>query len=159
MAGLLNSYTDKLLTDTSKKIFVKIWDIVNEKNNDVKEIIDSLDLIPKVEIVESVLRDLNEDMKIYSRTPNHTIQIALNHLMQIVDNIHTDLNKIKEGVDYHKTLWFNSFRTPMYLELIEKIKKDKNILDSRLENLAVVTNIFRKMYISTSTPIHIIDPN
>jgi hypothetical protein len=157
MAVFLNLYTDRLFTDTSKKLFVKIWDIVNEKNDHVKDIIDSLDLIPKVEIVESVVRDLNEDLKICHRTPNHTVQLALNQLMNIVDNIHNDLKKIKEGIEYHKTLWFHSFRTPAYLELIEKIKSDKNILDSRLENLALVTSIFIKLQTATSAPI--IDPN
>ena len=157
MTDLLTLYSDRLFSDTSKKIFVKIFDIVHEKNYHVKEIIDSLDLIPKVEIVESVVRDLNEDIKFYANTRNHTIQLALNQLMMIVDNIHTDLNKIKEGIEYHKTLWFNRFRTPAYLELIENIKKDKNILDSRLENLALVNSLFRKIHFVKDTPI--IDPN
>ncbi len=157
VSGLITLYASKIFNDTSKQLFVKIWDIVNEKDDHVKEIIDSLDLISKVEIVESIVRDLQEDMKINHLSPNHTIELALSQLMNIIDNIHNDLNKIREGIIYHKSLWFNSFRTPAYLGIIEKIKNDKKILDSRLENLAIVTNIFRQINKITSSPI--IDPN
>ena len=157
VTGLITFYASKIFNDTSKQLFVKIWEIVNEKDNHVKSIIDSLDLISKVEIVESIVRDLQEDMKIHYLTPNHTIELALSQLMNIIDNIHGDLNKVREGVIYHRTLWFNSFRTPAYLEIVEKIKNDKKILDSRLENLAIVTNIFRQINKITTPPI--VDPN
>jgi hypothetical protein len=142
--GVFVMYAGKLFSDTSKQMFVKIWDIVNEKHDDIKELIKSIDLQSKVELVESVIRDLNDDMKFEGVYPNHSLELALSQLMNIIETIHTDLNSIKNGIEYHKTLWFNYLRTPLYNNLIEKVKEDKKILDSRFDNLVKIITLFRQ---------------
>lgn len=148
--GMIGIYAGKLFGETSKQIFVKIWDIVNEKHDDVKDFIESIDLHSKVELVESVIRDLHDDMKLEGITSNYSLDLVLSQLMNIIEIIHTDLNSIKDGIEYHKTLWFNYFRTPVYYNLIEKVKQDKNILDSRFDNLIKIISLFRQTNMNNS---------
>jgi hypothetical protein len=142
--GLFSMYAGKLFNDTSKQMFVKIWDILNEKHDDLKELIKSIDLDSRVELIESVIRDISDDMKIHNISPNHSLELALCQIKNIISDIHFDLNAIKSGIEYHKTLWFNYFRTPSYYKIIEKIKDDKKLLDSRFDNLVKVISLFKQ---------------
>ena len=150
--ALLSVYAGQMFQETTKNIFIKIFDIVNEKHDYIKEIIESLDLISKVEIIESIIRDINEYMKLNNIRPNRTLDLAIVQLSNIITIIHTDLNNVKIGVEYHKTLWFNSFRTPEYLKIIEKIKLDKKTLDSRLDNMIKIITLFREINHSSTSP-------
>ena len=152
--ALLSVYAGQMFQETTKNIFVKIFDIVNEKHDYVKEIIESLDLISKVEIIESIIRDINEYMKLNNIKPNHTLDLAIVQLSNIITTIHSDLHNVKKGVEYHKTLWFNSFRTPEYLKIIEKIKLDKKTLDSRLDNMIKIITLFREINPRSTSPNH-----
>ncbi len=148
--AFISVYAGQIFQETTKNIFVKIFDIINEKHDYLKEIIDSLDLISKVEIIESILRDINEYMKLNHIKSNHSLDLAIIQLSNIITTIHTDLINVKNGVEYHKTLWFNSFRTPDYLKIIEKIKLDKKTLDSRLDNMIKIITLFRELNSSSS---------
>ncbi len=143
--AFISVYAGQMFQETTKNMFIKIFDIVNEKHDYIKEIIDSMDLISKVEIIESIIRDLNDYLKTNNINPNHTLGLAIMQLSNIITIIHTDLNTVKTGVEYHKTLWFNSFRTPDYLKIIEKIKIDKKTLDSRLDTLIKVVTLFHEL--------------
>jgi hypothetical protein len=143
--AFISVYAGQMFQETTKNMFIKIFDIVNEKHDYIKEIIDSLDLISKVEIIESIIRDLHDYLKTNNINPNHTLGLAIMQLSNIITIIHTDLNTVKTGVEYHKTLWFNSFRTPDYLKIIEKIKIDKKTLDSRLDTLIKVVTLFHEL--------------
>lgn len=143
--AFISVYAGQMFQETTKNMFIKIFDIVNEKHDYIKEIIDSMDLTSKVEIIESIIRDLNDYLKTNNINPNHTLGLAIVQLSNIITIIHTDLNTVKIGVEYHKTLWFNYFRTPDYLKIIEKIKIDKKTLDSRLDTLIKVVTLFHEL--------------
>jgi hypothetical protein len=150
--AFISVYAGQIFQETSKNIFIKIFDIMNEKHDYIKEIIDMLDLVSKVEIIESIIRDINDYMKIHNIKPNHTLELAIIQLSDIITIIHSDLNNVKNGVEYHKTLWFNYIRTPEYLKIINKIKLDKKTLDSRLDNMIKVITIFREINYVSSRP-------
>jgi hypothetical protein len=151
--GIFVLYAGKLFNETSKQMFVKIWDIVHEKHDDLKELIKFIDLDSRVELIESVVRDITDDMKIHKISPNHSLELALCQIKNIITDIHSDLNDIKKGIEYHKTLWFNYIRIPEYYKIIEKVKEDKKILDSRFDNLVKVISLFKQneIYINHST--------
>ena len=90
-------------------------------------------------------------MKVNHIHPNHTLELSIRQLSDIITTIHTDLSNVKNGIEYHKTLWFNSLRTPDYLKIIEKIKLDKKTLDSRLDNLIKIVTLFRELSSSSSS--------
>ncbi len=142
--GLMIIYATKIFNETSKQMFVKIWDIVHEKHDDVKELISSIDLDSKVELVESVVRDIHDIMKEHRISPNNSLNFSLSKLMEIIQIIHNDLNEIKKGIEHHKTLWFNYFRTPGYYNIMEKVKSDKKLLDSRFDDLVKIISLFKQ---------------
>lgn len=150
--GFFAVYAGKVFNETSKQMFVKIWDIINEKHDDLKDLIKSIDLDSRVELIESIIRDISDDMKIHNISPNHSLELALCQIKNIISDIHADLNDIKKGMEYHKTLWFNSLRTPSYYIIIDKVKEDKKTLDSRFDNLVKVISLFKQneIYINHS---------
>ncbi len=157
--GLMVIYATKIFNETSKQMFVKIWDIVNEKHDDVKELITSIDLNSKVELVESVVRDIHDDMKEHHIYPNHSLNLSLNKLMEIIKTIHDDLNEIKKGIAYHKTIWFNYFRTPSYYTIMEKVKEDKKLLDSRFDDLVKIITLFKQTNFDNLSDKNLSDKN
>ena len=141
---IITMYASHLFQDTSKNMFNKIWDLVHEKHDFVKEVMESLDLISKVELAESIVRDMNQEMKENHVTMNHTLELALTQLSDIISQIHEFMKKLKEGVEFHKTLWFSWLRTPEYLTILDKLKIDKIILDERIDNLIKVITLFKE---------------
>jgi hypothetical protein len=103
-------------------------------------------------------------IEINSLVPSNSLKISLKQIKEILDEIHKDINDIKNGIEYHKSLWFHRIRTPSYYKIIKKLKSDKYAMDSRLDNLVKVINLFShsqetninkiKQSESTSIPEH-----
>ena len=98
--GLFSMYAGKLFNDTSKQMFVKIWDILNEKHDDLKELIKSIDLDSRVELIESVIRDISDDMKIHNISPNHSLELALSAEIVATND---DIVAINDSIDSLET--------------------------------------------------------
>jgi hypothetical protein len=140
---IIGLYAGHLVSETSKSIFNKIWDVISESHPDIIEITNPLDLTQKVKLIESIIRDINDEIKIHILSPTKSLELALIQMKEIIDNIHINMVDIKNGIEYHNTLWFNSFRKPMYTDQIEILKKNNCILDARLDNLIKVIMLFK----------------
>jgi hypothetical protein len=132
-----------LFIETSKKLLNKVFDIVNEKDQDVIEITNSLDINSKVELVETIIRDINEEIKIHHLEPNKSLETVLLQTSIILDTIHNNIIDLKKGIEYHKSLWFNSFRSTDYSIIINKLKENKIVLDTRMNDLIKIIQLFK----------------
>ena len=132
-----------LFIETSKKLMSKVFDIVNEKNEDIIDITNSIDLNSKVELGETIIKDINEEIKIHHLEPNRSLEIVLVHTTDILDKIHTNITELKKAIEYHKSLWFNSFRSTNYSRIIDKLKENKIILDTRMNDLIKIIQLFK----------------
>ncbi len=137
-------YTNHFFSETTKGMLNKIWDIMNESHPDLVEIVAPLDIISKVKLIETLIRDINDEIKVQHTKIPKSLELSIQQLNDIVEKIHTNLNNIKNGIEYHKTLWFSSFRALGYLEDIEKLKKNNSILDTRLDHLIKIIMLFQK---------------
>lgn len=145
LASFVGVYAgQELITETSKGIFNRAWDIITDTHPDIKEITEPMDLVAKVQVVESIVREITDEIEIEQLVPSKPLQISLKQMQDILDDIHTDIQDIKEGINYHKTLWFHRLRVPAYYDVIKKLKRDKNAMDSRLDNLVRVIALFRQ---------------
>ena len=59
----------------------------------------------------------------------------------IVKRIEKQVEIIKQGIDYHKSLWFSRWRTAQYETEILELKKLKIIMNLRLQNLLHILQI------------------
>ena len=125
---LLGFYGSRFF-DSTKNLFNKVWDIINEKNPDVIQLTHDMDINSKLLLVESIIRDLLEDIKSQKLTPTKSLDLGITQINDIIHQLHDNLIELKKMIEYHKTLWFHSFRMPEYLDILEKIKINKVILD------------------------------
>ena len=145
LASFIGVYAgQELVTETSKGILKRAWDIITDAHPDIKEITEPMDLVAKVQIVQSIVREIVDEIEIDGLIPSKPLQISLKQMQDILDDIHQDIQVIKEGVALHHTLWFHRFRVPAYYIIIKKLKRDKNAMDSRLDNLVRVIALFRQ---------------
>ncbi len=132
-----------LFIETSKKLLNKIFDITNEKDKDIIEITNSIDINSKVELVETIITDINQEIKIHHLEPNKSLEMVLLQTSHILDKIHNNIVELKKGIEYHKTLWFHSFRSTNYSIIIEELKENKIILDTRMNDLIKIIQLFK----------------
>ena len=132
-----------LFIETSKKLMSTVFDIVNEKNQDIIDITNSIDLNSKVELVETIIKDINEEIKIHHLQPNKSLEIVLLQTTDVLDKIHNNITELKKAIEYHKSLWFNSFRSTNYYKIIDKLKENKILLDTRMNDLIKIIQLFK----------------
>ncbi len=137
---LLGYYGGQIF-DSSKGLFTKVWEVINEKNPDVIELTNNMDITSKLLLVESIIRDLYEDIKIKKLLPTKSLELGISQMNEIIHQLHDNLVELKNKIDYHKTIWFHSFRTPEYLSILETIKINKTILDNRFDTLIKIISI------------------
>ena len=75
---------------------------------------------------------------------NDPIQLCLFYLYDIVQEINNNLLDINNKITYHNTKWFNTWRTLNINSLIENLKINSQILDSRFDDLTRVSLFLSK---------------
>lgn len=140
---IVGLYAGHLVSETSKSIFNKIWDILSESRHHKLQINIELDIESKVKLIESIIRDINEEIKMHNLIPTKSLELALLQMKDIIDRIHLNFVEIRFGIQYYDSLWFKHFRTATYLEHIELLKKNNIILDARLDNLVKIIMLFK----------------
>ncbi len=143
ISALLIPFESHLFVETSKKILNKVIEIVNEKDQDVIEITNSIDINSKIELVETLVRDIINELKNDHLAPNASLEIILLQLSNILNTIHNNTIELKKRIDYHKTLWFRSFRSTNYSIIIESLKENKILLDARMNDLIKIAQLFK----------------
>lgn len=76
---------------------------------------------------------------------SETLAKCLYQLKDIVENIYREINELNEGVEYHKTLWFQSFRTPRYEAHLKNIGALQKIMNLKFKRLISLMNMHLRM--------------
>lgn len=74
-----------------------------------------------------------------------TLTTCLFQLRDILEKIYIEINELNKGVEYHKTLWFQSFRKPAYNKNLFKIKKYKKNMEDKFDHLIKLMNIYLRL--------------
>lgn len=100
---------------------------------------------PEMETGSATAMDTTDDemVKPENRRQSETLKLCLVQLKDIVEKIYHEINQLNVNVAYHRTLWFNSFRTPRYNMNIENIKKMQLIMKSRFRHLIEILTIYK----------------
>ena len=123
------------ISDTSSNIYGIITRLNGYSNKYIKNTLDELDIISKLEIVEALLKQIPEDK--YKKET--AIYIAFHHLHNIVEEIELQLGEIEIILQQHKEKWFSTWRG---CEInVDKIKTNYIKLDKRLEMFIKLINL------------------
>jgi len=74
---------------------------------------------------------------------NRAVQLAVQHIEDVVVKIHGVLLSIKKEQELHGTRWFSYMRTPNYSPLIVQLKSSATVLERRLDLLIKVLQVHR----------------
>ena len=120
--------------ESTKSIFHNLSHIMEDEFK-LKNIIEELDLTSKIDIINDLIKDVDkEDI-------NDIIHKAIHYLHDIIETINKEVEDIKKEIKEHSELWFHRFRTPTYINKIERLIKHNQILDKRLDLFIKVFNI------------------
>lgn len=136
--------------------------IYSHKNPDINNYIQKLDIEYHINMVSTVLRKYSKgeviNMKEHigdksvifttipksERTTNDPIQVSLTYLSDIIKQIHHDLMQISVEIEYHKTKWFNSWRTLNIKKQLEILDVHHTIMVSRYNDFLNICGAFKK---------------
>ena len=130
-----------------KTIVSSLYNLINSvsstkelEHNDFNNIIKELDLDFKLELIQSFLDDITNVLGPIDESVTHiqtnitkSLTVSLNYLNKIITEIHTLINTIKDKIEYHKTKYFNYYRTLDITQDLTKLKQDHDILMSRFD--------------------------
>jgi len=136
--------------------------IYSHQNPDINNYIQKLDIEYHINMVSVVLRryskgevinireHLGDRSVIFttipkgSKTTNDPVQISLEYLSEIIKMIHYDLAQISAEIEYHKTKWFNSWRTLNIKSKLDILEIHHKILVSRYNDFINICGTFQK---------------
>jgi hypothetical protein len=125
--SLATNLSNSLIKSSVQGSFDLIKNFVSYHHTPIKEVIDEFDLIAKLEIIEAVMKDI-ENEKINDK---QSITKALDNLRLVVENIHNLLQKIDNIIKEHEQKYFSKWRSLYYENEILELKRNIRLMDLR----------------------------
>ena len=125
--------------DTSSVLINLARDTVYQEHPELSAILEELDIHATLQVIDSLLEEVPENYN-----DNKSLHTCIHNVNEIIEKIKENLGKINNEVEYHKTKYFNYWRTPQYETDVKKLKKLKPILDKRLKLFINVLKIAKK---------------
>jgi hypothetical protein len=125
--SLATNLSNSLIKSSVQGSFDLIKNFVSYHHTPIKEVIDEFDLIAKLEIIEAVMKDI-ENEKINDK---QSITKALDNLRLVVENIHNLLQKIDNIIKEHEQKYLSKWRTLYYENEILELKRNIRLMDLR----------------------------
>jgi len=130
----------EIVTETSRSIFHSITNILSHEHPVINLILSELDIPAQIKLIKSIVSEVSE-----SSNHSKTLELSLEQLDDIVKIVSKQISIIKEGITYHDTLWLNKWRTPAYEAEIKQLRRQKKIMNQRLDNLIKVIQISNQL--------------
>lgn len=117
------------LTASSHGIYSLLKNIGSTGDADITTILKQLDLEVSVKILETLIKDLAFEIRIYH---SQTLSLCVQELKNCVEQIESELKTIKNRLDYNNSLWvFKSMRSYGFIDSIKNITIFKSNLENR----------------------------
>ncbi len=108
-------------------------------NEQLEQVLRDLDIKAELDVVQALLDDLADHPE------RRVIKVSSAQVKESVELIHKELKGIQQELDYHKTRYFYTWRTPSYDSNIHRLRKHRDILRKRRELLISVLAVQRKL--------------
>jgi hypothetical protein len=125
--SLATNLSNTLIKSSVQGSFDIIKNFVSYHHTQIKEVIDEYDLIAKLEIIEALMKDIEQE-KINDK---QSITKSLDNLKNVVENIHNSLKKIDIIIKEHQQKYFSNWRSLYYENEIYELKRNIKLMDLR----------------------------
>lgn len=136
--SLASNITEKLLINTIQNSFNIIKHFVSFHHEQINEVISDHDLISKLEIIQALMSDIEEDK---TSVKKQSIQKALTNLHLVIEDIKRLLENIDGKIKYHHTKYFSSWRSLSYEKEIKRLKRLIQLMDTRYQMFLEVLKV------------------
>ena len=104
-------------------------------NEQLEKVLQDLDIKAELDVVHAILDDLG------SHTECRVVKVSSDQVKESVDLVHSELKEIQAELEYHKSRYFYTWRTPNYEKNINNLRKHRDILRKRRELLISVLSV------------------
>lgn len=125
IASVSKSFLTHMIYDS----YDLIKDTAAHNNPYLQEIINDMDLHADFKVIGALLEEISDDKT------NKAVGICLKNVSDMVQEIKSELEAIKQEIIEHEARWFAGWRTPNYEKNIKNLIKHKKILDNRVDLL------------------------
>jgi hypothetical protein len=136
--SITSNITEKVIINTIQNSFSLVKRFVSFQHEQIKEVLSEHDLISKLEIIQALMNDIEEDKKSIQK---QSIQKSLTNLHFVVEEIHRLMENIDNKIKYHQTKYFSSWRGLNYEDEIKKLKRYIQLMDSRYQMFLEVLKV------------------
>jgi len=125
------------INTTTKNIYNGIDKVLLNDNIQFKELLDTLDINTKLDIINSFIIDIHKEQPIFNDTLNKTFKYLENSLT----TIDKEIKNIDEELVNHNKKWFSRIRSSKYPIMLNNLIKHMKILDERFKLLIKLMNV------------------
>jgi len=118
----------------------------------VRSILEELDIAVHLEVVEALIKEIPENS-------SEAVKICLKNIEQVLNKIQELLVNINTETAYHNTKWFAHWRTCNLDNQLNALKKQKGILDQRVDLLTKVLAVHKGTTIPGSSIVTFASPS
>ena len=119
----------KAFSETSLGIYSGLEELKKYNHYDFEKLIIQLDLELKIQIIESYIKYIEENIH------NETIKLNVDSILSIIKKINIEITDINSEIIYHKTKWLNSMRNPNIKSKIDNLINHSILFDKRIDLL------------------------
>lgn len=136
--SITSNITEKVIINTIQNSFSLVKRFVSFQHEQIKEVLSEHDLISKLEIIQALMSDIEEDKKSIQK---QSIQKSLTNLHFVVEEIHRLMENIDNKIKYHQTKYFSTWRSLNYEDEIKKLKRYIQLMDTRYQMFLEVLKV------------------
>tara|TARA_B110001469_G_C9614977_1_gene306083 strand:- start:1024 stop:1464 length:441 start_codon:yes stop_codon:yes gene_type:complete len=125
------------INTTTKNIYNGIDKVLLNDNIQFRELLDTLDINTKLDIINSFIIDIHKEHQILNNTLNKTLKYLENSL----NTIDTEIKNIDKELIDHNNKWFSRIRSSKYPIMLNNLIKHMKILDERFNLLIKLMNV------------------
>mmetsp|Transcript_21773 Transcript_21773/g.30458 ORF Transcript_21773/g.30458 Transcript_21773/m.30458 type:complete len:203 (-) Transcript_21773:73-681(-) len=135
-----------LIAESLYKLYETLHNM--ETYDTVQSTLEELDVQVTLQVIEAVVKEIPD-------TSSEAVAICIKNIESCIKKIETILAGINKQVSYHNTKWFSSWR-PLQLDLdLAQLKKQKTVLDQRVDLLMKVLAIHKVSAEESVKQIHL----
>lgn len=142
----------EFVSETSRGIVGHIKSIWSYKDPSILEIMEKYDIRGRTKIIESIVNDIHQQIEDKTLRPSKTLLLSMEQIEEILDSISQTIEKIDQGIETHKTLWFHKWRTPEYAPELRKLNLYQTNMRIRYDNLVKIMALNHHVHLKEIDP-------
>lgn len=130
-----NDIVTKAISEATVSIYSILYSLIDIKHPELDKLLENMDIKAQIQTLDSMLQNVNTNYK------SKTMELSLYQLHEIICKLREDLRLISNKHIQHKTYWVSYiYKCDINQEIIS-LKKNKNILDKRLDMFMKVLQV------------------